>query len=175
MAPWLHRHAHDQLPWQFVRRVSAGPGRAHCRHMVRSYLTWRTGKKTIWAYLEFGYLVAMRMNVLVPHLPSVFVFRRYVPGVVTAVILNLPVLTFLATTAELSVCRFCRRPPTTFLIVRLGTDRDRSRPICWPYGANQETNTGGGNQKATQSDFQFQDSNTAICRWHWSLFLFGCF
>jgi hypothetical protein len=63
---------------------------------VVTYLSWRTGKQTLWAYLEFGYVIAMLVNVFVPHIPSVFIFRRYVPGFGTAVILNLPVLMFLS-------------------------------------------------------------------------------
>jgi len=66
---------------------------------VVTYLSWLTGREQVWAYLEFGYVVAMLVSVFVPHVPSVLVFRRYVPGVVTAVVLNLPVLTVLATKA----------------------------------------------------------------------------
>jgi hypothetical protein len=96
---FIAMHA-DRLPWAvrpgefrlaiFVLTVAA---------WVMTYLSWRTGKQTPWAYLEFGYVIAMLVNVFVPHIPSVFIFRRYVPGVVTAIALNLPVLTFLATKA----------------------------------------------------------------------------
>jgi hypothetical protein len=66
---------------------------------VVTYLSWRNGPQSVWAYLLFGYMIAMLVNVMVPHVPSVFVFREYVPGVVTAVLLNLPVLTLLSTRA----------------------------------------------------------------------------
>lgn len=96
---FIATHA-DQLPWA----VRSGEFRLALVVLtvaawVVTYLSWRTGKQTLWAYLEFGYMVAMLVNVFVPHIPSVFVFRRYVPGVVTAVVLNLPVLTVLATKA----------------------------------------------------------------------------
>jgi hypothetical protein len=96
---FIAMHA-DQLPWA----VRSGEFRLALVVLtvaawVVTYLSWRTGKQTLWAYLEFGYVTAMLVNVFVPHVPSVFVFRRYVPGFGTAVILNLPVLTVLATKA----------------------------------------------------------------------------
>jgi hypothetical protein len=47
-------------------------------------------------YLLFGYIVAMLANVFIPHIPASFVFRSYTPGVVTAVLINLPVMGFLS-------------------------------------------------------------------------------
>ena len=66
---------------------------------VVTYLSWRTGPKTFWAHLLFGYIVAMLVNVVVPHIPAAIIFRGYAPGVVTAVLINLPVLTFLSVRA----------------------------------------------------------------------------
>jgi hypothetical protein len=66
---------------------------------VITYLSWRTGPKTLWAHLLFGYIVAMLVNVVVPHIPAAIIFRGYAPGVVTAVVINLPVLTFLSVRA----------------------------------------------------------------------------
>ena len=61
-----------------------------------TYLSARRGPETIWAYLTFGYIIAMLANVFVPHVPAAIVFRGYVPGVVTAVLINLPVMSILA-------------------------------------------------------------------------------
>jgi hypothetical protein len=61
-----------------------------------TYLSARKGPKTIWAYLTFGYIVAMLANVFVPHLPAAILFRGYAPGLATAVLINLPVMSLLA-------------------------------------------------------------------------------
>jgi len=66
---------------------------------VVTYLSWRTGPEKVWAYLVFGYIVAVLVNVVVPHIPAAIIFRGYAPGVVTAVLINLPVLTFLSVRA----------------------------------------------------------------------------
>lgn len=62
---------------------------------VVTYLSVRHGPESIWAYLTFGYIVAMLANVFVPHVPAAFVFRGYAPGLVTAVLINLPVMSLL--------------------------------------------------------------------------------
>jgi hypothetical protein len=54
------------------------------------------GRESLWAYLTFGYIVAMLVNVFIPHIPASVVFRSYTPGVVTAVLINLPVMSWLA-------------------------------------------------------------------------------
>jgi hypothetical protein len=61
-----------------------------------TYLSTRRGPETIWAYLTFGYIIAMLANVFVPHVPAAIVFRGYAPGVFTAVLVNLPVMSILA-------------------------------------------------------------------------------
>jgi hypothetical protein len=61
-----------------------------------TYLSARRGAQSVWAYLTFGYIIAMLANVFVPHLPAAIVFRGYVPGVVTAVLINLPLMSVLA-------------------------------------------------------------------------------
>ena len=63
---------------------------------VVTYLSERKGKETVGAYLMFGYIVAMLANVFIPHIPASLVFRSYTPGVVTAVLVNLPVMGFLS-------------------------------------------------------------------------------
>jgi len=67
---------------------------------VVTYLSWCTGSQSIWAYLLYGYIVAMLVNVFVPHVPAAIVFRGYAPGVVTAVVVNFPVLALLSLTRQ---------------------------------------------------------------------------
>lgn len=52
------------------------------------------GKESVGAYLLSGYAFAMLLNVLFPHVIATVVMRRYAPGTLTALLLNLPV-TFL--------------------------------------------------------------------------------
>jgi len=47
----------------------------------------------------FGYIVATLVNVLVPQVPFALIFRSCTPGVVTAVLINLPAMTYLAVRA----------------------------------------------------------------------------
>ena len=61
-----------------------------------TFLSARKGKQSVWAYLLFGGIVAMLVNVFVPHVPATLVFHSYTPGVVTAVLINLPLMTWLA-------------------------------------------------------------------------------
>jgi hypothetical protein len=61
-----------------------------------TYLSAREGPESVWAYLTFGGIVAMLANVFVPHVPAAIMFRGYAPGVVTAVLINLPVMSVLA-------------------------------------------------------------------------------
>jgi hypothetical protein len=62
---------------------------------VVTYLSARKGKGTVWAYLLFGYVAAMLANVFIPHIPATLIFGEYTPGVVTAVLVNLPVMSLL--------------------------------------------------------------------------------
>lgn len=64
-----------------------------------TYLSAGRGPQSFWAYLLFGYIVAMLANVFVPHVPTAVIFRSYAPGVVTAVLINLPVMIYLAVLA----------------------------------------------------------------------------
>ena len=63
---------------------------------VIAHLSARKGPRSFWAYLLFGYIVAVLANVFVPHLPAAILFRGYAPGVLTAVAINLPVMCCLA-------------------------------------------------------------------------------
>ncbi len=64
--------------------------------IVVTYLCERKGKESLWAYLMFGYIVAMLANVFIPHILASLVFRSYAPGLVSAVLINLPVMGFLS-------------------------------------------------------------------------------
>jgi hypothetical protein len=65
-------------------------------------VTWmsaESGKQTVWTYLAFGCMVATLANVLIPHIALTVALRSYMPGVATAVALNLPVLSLLVVLA----------------------------------------------------------------------------
>lgn len=65
-------------------------------------VTWLSvvaGRQSVWTYLAFGCIAATLVNVLVPHLAATIAMRCYVPGVATAVLLNLPVLALLVVCA----------------------------------------------------------------------------
>ncbi|MGD0546454.1 MAG: HXXEE domain-containing protein [Terracidiphilus sp.] len=64
-----------------------------------TWLSYRSGKETLWTYLAFGYMAAALANVLIPHLAATVLMRRYMPGVATGVALNLPVLSLLVAQA----------------------------------------------------------------------------
>ena len=53
------------------------------------------GKESAGAYLIAGYALAMLLNVVFPHLLATIVMRRYAPGTITALFLNLPVTALL--------------------------------------------------------------------------------
>jgi hypothetical protein len=95
MPGWVAEHS-QQLPYV------AGPAEfrfAAAVLTVAAYIiTWLSvihGRESLWTYLWFGYVVTMLANVLVPHVPATFIFRSYTPGLVSAVLVNLPVMTFL--------------------------------------------------------------------------------
>ena len=62
---------------------------------VVTYLSAHHGRENLWTYLWFGYVVTMLANVFIPHVPAALIFRSYAPGLLTAVMVNLPVMTFL--------------------------------------------------------------------------------
>ncbi len=49
------------------------------------------GKASVPAYLIAGYALAMLLNVVIPHLLATLSLRRYAPGTLTALLLNLPI------------------------------------------------------------------------------------
>jgi hypothetical protein len=100
MPGWAARHG-SELP---VHPPPAGEVRAALLALtllafILTALSARKGPQSIWAYLTFGYIVAMWVNVLVPHLPASVIFFSYTPGAVTAVLINLPVMSYLAVRA----------------------------------------------------------------------------
>jgi len=89
-----------------LRRVPVAPRVFRFAAVVLTFLayaiTWlsvRAGQQSLWTYLVFGCIAATLVNVLVPHLAATIATRSYVPGVATAVFLNLPVLTLLVVDA----------------------------------------------------------------------------
>jgi hypothetical protein len=62
-------------------------------------LSAESGKQTVWTYLAFGYMATVLANVLIPHIALTVALRSYMPGVATAVALNLPVLSLLVVLA----------------------------------------------------------------------------
>ena len=54
---------------------------------------WSTiaGPESVGTYLLTGYALGMLLNVLLPHLMATMALRNYMPGLATAVLLNLPV------------------------------------------------------------------------------------
>ncbi len=102
MPGWAARHFPDlplHLPSAMKIRVllvllTAGA-------FVVTDLSSRKGPDSVWAYLLFGSIVTMLLNVVVPHVPAALVARQYAPGIVTAVAINLPLMTYLAWLAVL--------------------------------------------------------------------------
>ena len=62
---------------------------------VCAYLAMTGGKESVGAYLITGYALGALINVLAPHVAISMRFRCYSPGVVTAVLLILPVTVLL--------------------------------------------------------------------------------
>ena len=100
MPEWAARHA-GRLPMH-------PPGAAAIRIALLvltvaaffvTYRSARNGKQSVWAYLLFGGIVAMLVNVFVPHVPATVLFRSYTPGVLTAVLVNLPLMSWLSVRA----------------------------------------------------------------------------
>jgi hypothetical protein len=61
-------------------------------------ITWmsvRSGKQSVWAYLTFGYMAAMLGNTFIPHVALTVATRKYMLGLASALALNLPLLSWL--------------------------------------------------------------------------------
>jgi hypothetical protein len=59
----------------------------------------RGGPESVGTYLLTGYALGMLLNVVLPHLLVTIALRSYMPGLVTAVLLNLPVTVLLLRSA----------------------------------------------------------------------------
>ena len=97
-AIWLPSAAKqfDMLP----RQMSPGRFRFGVGVLtVAAYLiTWFSvadGRDSAWTSMFVAYTFVMFLNVFVPHLPAAILLKSYAPGVVTAVVVNLPVTTLL--------------------------------------------------------------------------------
>ena len=95
MPKWVATHS-GHLPWH-PRPVLiwAALLLATLAAFAVTVLSARKGKQSIWTYLLFGYSAAMLINVFAPHIPATLIFGQYTPGVVTAVLTNLPVMSIL--------------------------------------------------------------------------------
>jgi hypothetical protein len=60
-----------------------------------AWMTIRSGRQSLWAYATLGYMVAVIINAVAPHLVLSIASRRYMPGVATGLFLNVPILSFL--------------------------------------------------------------------------------
>jgi hypothetical protein len=63
--------------------------------LVTTMLSAISGRTTFWGDITFGYMVAMLFNAIVPHIAVSIFERTLMPGVMTAVLLNLPALSYL--------------------------------------------------------------------------------
>ena len=97
-AIWLPGWSRRAVLWR--RPVSPGSFRfaVLVLTIVVFAITWLSaisGKQTVWTYLAFGCMAVTLANVLIPHVALTVALRSYMPGVATAVALNLPVLSLL--------------------------------------------------------------------------------
>jgi hypothetical protein len=92
---WSARHT-TAIPWH----MPATEFRIAVALLTASafLVTWqssRRGKNSIWTYFFVSYVVAMLLNVFVPHIPAALWFHSYVPGLVSAGFVVLPVTALL--------------------------------------------------------------------------------
>ena len=64
-----------------------------------TWLSAESGKQSVWTYLVFASMAVTLANVLIPHLALTVALRSYMPGLATALVLNLPVLSLLVVLA----------------------------------------------------------------------------
>lgn len=61
---------------------------------VCAFLSVRQGPQSVGAYLFAGYVFAMVLNAVLPHLAATIARRKYMPGLATAFLLNVPLGTY---------------------------------------------------------------------------------
>lgn len=67
--------------------------------VVVTVLSAARGPGTFWADVTFGYMIAVLVNAVVPHIAVSLAKRTLMPGTLTAAALNVPILSFLAVLA----------------------------------------------------------------------------
>jgi hypothetical protein len=95
MPKWVAAHAEHLVVHPGVTRIWFGLLLFTLAAFAVTYMSAKKGKQSVWAYLLFGYAVAMLANVFIPHVPATLIFGEYTPGIVTAVLINLPVMSIL--------------------------------------------------------------------------------
>jgi len=95
------------------------------------------------AYLMAGYVLAMVLNVVAPHVLATIALRRYMPGTATAVLLNLPLgLLYLRQAlaerfVELQVFRWAGPLVVVGLLAALPTLFALARAVCRTQAASR--------------------------------------
>jgi hypothetical protein len=62
---------------------------------LSSFLFLFFNEVVILRYIYFGFVGAMILNAIFPHLIATIVLKRYAPGVITGILMNVPCLSFL--------------------------------------------------------------------------------
>lgn len=91
---WLPSWSRSAGRWQRAVHPGAFRFAVAVLTLLALLVTWwsvEAGAESVGVYLLAGYAAAMLVNVAVPHLIASLVLRRYMPGLGTALLLNLPV------------------------------------------------------------------------------------
>jgi len=96
MPGWTLQH-HVQLPFSPPQagQIRFGLAVVTVAAFVLTFLSQRSGKRSVWAYLVFGSIVAVLVKVFVPHVAATLVYGTYTPGIATAIFINLPLMSYL--------------------------------------------------------------------------------
>ena len=101
-AIWLPAWSRSAGRWQRVVHPGAFRFAVAVLTLLAYLVAWwsvEAGSESVGTYLLTGYAVAMLLNVAVPHLIASLALRRYMPGLGTALLLNLPVTVCLLVSA----------------------------------------------------------------------------
>ena len=97
-AIWLP--AWSQQPSRFQKPMSAGEFRFAVTVITllvyaaaSSYLLWPHAELAKWIFT--GFLGSMIVNAIFPHLVATLVMKKYAPGIITGLLLNIPVNSFI--------------------------------------------------------------------------------
>ncbi len=97
-AIWLPAWSNDAGQWYKPIAPRVFRFAAAVLALVAWLATWmsvQSGRQTLWTYLTFGFMGAMLGNVFVPHAVLTIAMRKYMPGLASALALNLPLLSWL--------------------------------------------------------------------------------